>query len=174
MVDAFVVPLTLLIKKVHLLRVLVRVDHVKIQASVLLEEGTPRGRTPVVLPRDRNQLLRRHVDRLNARELQSVELKQIGLGVELQPQHETFRRECALHQEWQQRVDLGFVVSGAERTREGARTAEHLGRSGVVQVRVEKFGVFPADSQCLLVHRGRVALAGLRLVCDAGELLELS
>ena len=174
MVDAFIVPLALLVEQVHLLRVLVRVDHVKIQASVLLKEGTEGGSAPVVLLRDRDQLLSRHVDRLNASELQSVELKQISLGVELQPQHETLGCECALHQKWKQRVDLGFVISGAKRASEGARAAEHLGGSGVVQVRVEHFGVFPADAECLFVLRGQVARAGLRLLSDASQLLELS
>ena len=40
-VDALVVPLTHLIENVHLLGVDVGIDHVKVQAGVLLEEGAP-------------------------------------------------------------------------------------------------------------------------------------
>ena len=40
-IDALIVPFTVLIEQVHLFRVSVRVDHVQVQAGVLLEEWTP-------------------------------------------------------------------------------------------------------------------------------------
>ena len=40
-VDTLVMPLTLFIEQVHLFSVYVRIDHVKVQAGVLLEPGFP-------------------------------------------------------------------------------------------------------------------------------------
>ena len=64
MVNSFILPRAILVKEVHLLGNLVGVDHVEIEALVLLEpeEG---GGAPVVVWGDRDHVLDWHVDLLD-------------------------------------------------------------------------------------------------------------
>lgn len=66
MVDALVVPLAILVEQEHLLRVRVGINHVQVEALMLLEEWTPRGSAPVVVLGDGNDLVDRHIRRLHA------------------------------------------------------------------------------------------------------------
>ena len=60
MVDALVIPLAILVEHEHLLRHVVSIDHVQINAVVLFEEASPRG-APVVIRSDGNDLLDRNI-----------------------------------------------------------------------------------------------------------------
>ena len=92
-VDALVIPLAALVEQVHLLRVHVGVNHVEVEAVVLLAEAFPRGRVVVVLC-DRNELLDRHIDLGDAAELQRVELQEIGVREELETEHKPLSLEA--------------------------------------------------------------------------------
>ena len=87
-VDAFVVPLAVLVEQEHLFRVRVRVDHIEIKALVLLEEWLEAGGAPVIVLCNRNHLACGHEESLNAAELQSIELNEISLRVELHSEDE--------------------------------------------------------------------------------------
>ena len=64
-IHAIVVPFTMLVEHVHLLRVAVCIDHVKIKALMLLAPELPRGR-PVVIPCNWNDVGNWHVQSVNA------------------------------------------------------------------------------------------------------------
>ena len=119
-VDALVVPLAHLIEDVHLLRARISIDHVQVQAGVLLEEGAERGRTPIVILRDGDQLSCRHVRRLNSIVLQSVELEHASLGVELCAHDEALGREVGLEEEGEEGEHFGLVVCRAKTVHPGA------------------------------------------------------
>ena len=57
MVDALIMPFTLLVKHKHFFRLRVRVDHVQIQALVLLEKGSPACSAPIVIFGNWNHLV---------------------------------------------------------------------------------------------------------------------
>ena len=121
MVDAFVVPLALLVEQIHLLAGHVRVDHVQVQRVVLLAEAFPRGRVVVIL-RDGYEVLNWNVDLLNAAQLQRVELQVLGLREDLEAEHEPFGRESL--QASGAAVTYAFDVEGHEREELGlARVA---------------------------------------------------
>ena len=101
-VDAVVVPLAVLVKHEHLLRVRVRVHHVQVQALVLLEEWPPGCSAPVVVFGDRDHLADWHVRRFDTRQLQSIKLEKTSFGIELHAQNEALWSEASLDQERQQ------------------------------------------------------------------------
>ena len=90
-VDALIVPLAILVEDEHLLCVRVRVDHVEVEALILLEEGTPRCCAPVIVLGHGDDLLHRDVGRFHASELKSIKLEEAGLGIELQAQDKALR-----------------------------------------------------------------------------------
>ena len=110
-VDAIVMPFTTFIEHVHLLAVNIGVDHVQVQALMLLEERSPRGRAPIVVPRDWDHLVHWNVNGLNTAEFQCVESQELGFRIELHSQDKAFRSKCRFDQEWEHGVYFGFVVS---------------------------------------------------------------
>ena len=105
MVDAIIVPLTILVKQVHRLGVLVCVDHVEIKALVLFEKELPRG-APVVIFRNWNQILDWYVGCREASKSELLHFEQLSLGVELHLHDEGLWRESALSEERYQREKL--------------------------------------------------------------------
>ena len=111
-VDTIIMPFTTLIEHVHLFGVYIGIDHVQVQALVLLEEGPPRGRAPVIVLRDRDNLVHWYEDGLNTAEFECVKPEESGIRVELHSQDKAFVGKARLDQEGDERVDLSFVVSG--------------------------------------------------------------
>ena len=99
MVDSLVLPLAILVKHIHLLRAWVGVDHIQVQALILLEEGTPGGRAPVVVLGDWDDLVHGHIQSLHSAELQSIELKKLSFWIQLHPKDEALISEASLEEE---------------------------------------------------------------------------
>ena len=91
MVDAIVMPFTAFIEHIHLFGVNIGVDHVQVQALVLLEEWSPGGRAPVVILSDWDNRLHWNVYGLDTVEFQCVKSEKFGFWVQLHPQDKAFR-----------------------------------------------------------------------------------
>ena len=101
-IDTLIFPLSVFIKQVHLFGVGVGIDHIEVQAGVLLEEGTPGSSAPVIILRDGDHLVHWDERRFNAAELKSIEFEQACVRVELHAKNKTLARHLALNEEGQE------------------------------------------------------------------------
>ncbi len=86
-IEALVAPLPILVENVHLLGDVIGVDHVQVDALILLEEELPRG-APVVVGGDGDDLLHGDIELVHTAHSQDVHVEVAGLGVKLHAQHE--------------------------------------------------------------------------------------
>ncbi len=109
-IDTLVVPLAVFVEHEHLLGHVVRVDHVQVDALVLLEEKGPRG-APVVVGCDGDHLLHWDVELVHAAHPQDVHVQVASLGVKLHAQHKGLVDEARLDEEGNQREEFGTVLT---------------------------------------------------------------
>ena len=124
-VNSVIMPLTAFVEDIHLLGVLVGIDHVKVQALILLEEGAPRCSTPVVVLGDWKDLVNWHIVGINTAEGESVELQQFCLRIQLHTNNKVLGSESTLNEEGKERETLGPAISVGELARE-SRITLHL------------------------------------------------
>ena len=112
-VHALILPLAVLIEDEHFLGDMVRVDHVQVEAVMLLHKAKPRG-APVVVLSDGHDVIDWKVDLLHTVHAQRVEAQVLGLGEQLKTQHKLLGREGRLNLERQKRVELRAGAAAAE------------------------------------------------------------
>ena len=124
MIDTLIIPFSILVKDEHFFGVAVGVDHVEVQALVLLEEWTPSRRTPIVVLRNGNHLVHRHVHSLHSAELKSIELQKTLLRIELHPQDKALVSHARLNQERNETVHFGLMIGGTQVACKATRLAD--------------------------------------------------
>ena len=87
MIESLIAPLTILVEHIHLLGDVIGVNHVQVNALILLEEELPRG-APVVVRGDWDDLLHGDIELVHTAHSQDMHVKVACLGIKLHAQHE--------------------------------------------------------------------------------------